>query len=165
MGVGFDTRHLVGESFSEATQEEGWVPCVVKKPHIDGDDALEGVLQEANVLAHIQRSMEELEQVYGRRSQHIVNFFGFCHTLPHVCIVLEFCNGGDLQGQLERMSVSSHAADTDALRMRLQWARQVASGMAFLHKFKVAHVSCHHACGHLGDISLGRWISKLRMYF
>ena len=64
---------------------------------------LEGVLQEANVLAHIQQSMEELEEVAGRRSQFVVNFFGFCHLLPDVCIVLEHCNGGDLMHRLRRM--------------------------------------------------------------
>lgn len=59
-------------------------------------------------------------------------FRGVCTQAPCYCIVMEFCN----QGQLYEVLRSDRPIGP---LLFIDWARQIANGMTYLHQHKIIH--------------------------
>eukprot|EP00657_Telonema_sp_P-1_P009000 TRINITY_DN3191_c0_g1_i1.p1 TRINITY_DN3191_c0_g1~~TRINITY_DN3191_c0_g1_i1.p1 ORF type:complete len:200 (-),score=25.10 TRINITY_DN3191_c0_g1_i1:124-723(-) len=120
---------------------------------MDGLDGVEDMLTEAAILIHVQENLGE------EGLRYIVPFVGFCMQIPTVALLLEYCEGGDLQQRLadsrgscppqmgqgvvveldSHVELSSNAA-LEQLRVRVEWALQVAQALNALHSIGVAHM-------------------------
>jgi serine/threonine protein kinase len=69
------------------------------------------------------------------RHPNIVLFMGASVQMPNLCIVTEFCHGGNLYSALRRRSWREHMGHADFLSM----ARDAARGMMYLHEARVIH--------------------------
>jgi serine/threonine protein kinase len=69
------------------------------------------------------------------RHPNIVLFMGASVQMPNLCIVTEFCHGGNLYSALRRRSWREHMGHSEFLRM----ARDAARGMLYLHEARVIH--------------------------
>uniref|UniRef100_A0A5S6QC27 Mitogen-activated protein kinase kinase kinase n=1 Tax=Trichuris muris TaxID=70415 RepID=A0A5S6QC27_TRIMR len=63
---------------------------------------------------------------------NIIKFRGVCTQAPCYCILMEYCS----QGQLYELLRSGKKVTSTVM---LQWARQIASGMQYLHQQKIIH--------------------------
>lgn len=65
--------------------------------------------------------------------RNIENLFrGICTQAPCYCIVMEYCS----QGQLYEVLRNGRQITANQL---IDWARQIADGMNYLHQFKIIH--------------------------
>lgn len=64
--------------------------------------------------------------------QNIVKFKGVCTQAPDYCVIMEYCPYGSLYNLLhEDRPISQHQL--------IDWARQIAKGMSYLHLHKIIH--------------------------
>jgi serine/threonine protein kinase len=78
---------------------------------------------------------DEVASLSELRHPNIVLFMGASIRLPNLCIVTEFCHGGNLYSALRRKSWREHVGQEEFLRM----ARDAARGMLYLHEARVIH--------------------------
>eukprot|EP00658_Telonema_sp_P-2_P046524 TRINITY_DN3474_c0_g1_i11.p1 TRINITY_DN3474_c0_g1~~TRINITY_DN3474_c0_g1_i11.p1 ORF type:complete len:426 (+),score=86.81 TRINITY_DN3474_c0_g1_i11:198-1475(+) len=115
--------------------------CAVKRPHVDGEGALEEVLQEARVLMHLHAKLAPGDH------EHIVGLVGFCCSLPDVALLIQLCDT-DLCRHLAQLRQKKPPSMGDPLPpspgqqlpRRLVWAMQAAKGIRALHSASVAHL-------------------------
>lgn len=73
----------------------------------------------------------KLRQLSRVSHNNIVALYGACTKKPHVCLVMEYAEGGSLynvlHGRLRIEYTMSHA---------MSWARQCADGVAYLHSMR-----------------------------
>eukprot|EP00992_Anisonema_acinus_P009446 TRINITY_DN5665_c0_g1_i2.p1 TRINITY_DN5665_c0_g1~~TRINITY_DN5665_c0_g1_i2.p1 ORF type:complete len:233 (+),score=42.60 TRINITY_DN5665_c0_g1_i2:1017-1715(+) len=87
--------------------------------------------QDAEMVASFRREVRLLSSL---THPHIVLFKGACVDPPHLCIVTELMNGGNLYTLLQDEDVDLEWG------LRLRWARDVARGMMYLHSLHPAIV-------------------------
>lgn len=80
------------------------------------------------------REQKETEIRHLRKLNHpnIVKFKGVCTQAPCYCIIMEFCPYGPLYNLLK-------AGEEIAPQRLVSWAKQIASGMQYLHSNKIIH--------------------------
>ncbi|PAA84344.1 hypothetical protein BOX15_Mlig026189g1 [Macrostomum lignano] len=79
-------------------------------------------------------SLQELRHLRDLRHPHVVQFIGACVSDPNCnCLVMEYCPFGNLY--------EFYTSKVDCLPAAkvLDWCKQLASGMAYLHERKIAH--------------------------
>uniref|UniRef100_A0A1I7XCD6 Protein kinase domain-containing protein n=1 Tax=Heterorhabditis bacteriophora TaxID=37862 RepID=A0A1I7XCD6_HETBA len=93
-----------------------------------------GILNGKTVAIKKVKLKEETDIKHLRHLEHpnIIQFMGVCTQPPCYCIVMEFCSKGQLCELLKSNSVIGWEQWSD-------WIRQIAEGMAYLHKNKVIH--------------------------
>ncbi|RXG53950.1 Mitogen-activated protein kinase kinase kinase 12 [Armadillidium vulgare] len=89
-----------------------------------------------NELVAVKKVRDKKETDIGhlRKLNHpnIVKFKGVCTTFPCYCIVMEFCPYGPLSSLIkERQQIPPLLVSN--------WAKQIASGMYYLHNHKIIH--------------------------
>ncbi|XP_031629382.1 mitogen-activated protein kinase kinase kinase 7 isoform X2 [Contarinia nasturtii] len=73
----------------------------------------------------------ELRQLSRVSHKNIVALYGACTKEPHVCLVMEYAEGGSLYNVLHgRPRITYNAAHA------MSWARQCAEGVAYLHAMR-----------------------------
>lgn len=81
----------------------------VKVPWLDGDCALEEVLEEASAHIQIQERLRRRDARSG--CDHIVPFVGFCCELPTVALISKYLAGGDLMHKLRDLKKEAGLED------------------------------------------------------
>ena len=71
------------------------------------------------------------------RHPNIVSFLGACLEKPYFCIVTELLPGGSVEDFLEKRRVEG--APMLSLRRVLDWSRQIATGLNWLHHKGIIH--------------------------
>ncbi|UYV74294.1 MAP3K13 [Cordylochernes scorpioides] len=79
-----------------------------------------------------ERSEIEIRHLAKLRHKNIVAFKGVCSSDPVFCIVMEYCEKGQLYDVLRSGASISPITVVD-------WSHQIASGMAYLHQHKIIH--------------------------
>jgi mitogen-activated protein kinase kinase kinase 13 len=69
---------------------------------------------------------------YKKDGDDVINFRGVCTQAPCYCIIMEFCPYGPLYNLLK------DGEEVPPLRL-VNWAKQIASGMHYLHTHKIIH--------------------------
>ncbi|GAB9477742.1 hypothetical protein Gpo141_00014879, partial [Globisporangium polare] len=115
-----------------------------------GGQTLEDPFQEVRVAAKIA--------ALGNHDP-VVRYFASYFEDDHLCLVMEFCNGGDLLHSLERrLQTQTHGSDSLGELEALRAVAQVAQSLDFLHhRVGVAHrdVSLENVFVHNGACKLG----------
>lgn len=93
-----------------------------------------GKLNGEHVAMKKVREQKETDIRHLRKLNHpnIVSFKGVCTQAPCYCIVMEFCPYGPLNELLRRGREIAPA-------MLVDWAKQIANGMNYLHSHKIIH--------------------------
>ena len=60
---------------------------------------------------------------------------GLCTKNPCYCVVMEYCAGGTLYDYIHSEELNSEILPPQVVA----WARQIASGMQYLHSKKIIH--------------------------
>jgi serine/threonine protein kinase len=97
----------------------------------------------------------ELTSLKQLHHPNIIRFLGaiFNPSPLTYCLVLEFCDGGDLSAALEQPTPSGFV---------LKVALDVASGLYYLHKKKLIHRDIKPSnCLLQGDVQAGKYTAKL----
>ncbi|EDV26942.1 uncharacterized protein TRIADDRAFT_1653, partial [Trichoplax adhaerens] len=94
-----------------------------------------GALHGQNVAVKKVRDEKDIDIKPLRKLQHpnIIRFLGVCVTAPCYCIIMEYCSNGalyDLIHQRKRELVPT---------LIIKWAKELASGMNYLHSHKIIH--------------------------
>lgn len=89
-------------------------------------DAIQVFEDEARILTHLQRHSHDAHQ-------YIIPFYGF--GMSHTALVFEAATSGDLEGLITRTSTS---LDT-ILTLFPALAKQLVSGLAFMHSAGIVH--------------------------
>ena len=74
----------------------------------------------------------EIRHLRKLNHKNIVAFKGVCTQGSHYCIVMEYCTYGQLCQFLKRCE-ALHPVQV------IDWSRQIASGMAYIHKHLIIH--------------------------
>ena len=89
---------------------------------------IKGARQEKDLLLQIQHeNVVEFERFYQ---------FSGKSGLEGLAIVMEFCEGGNLQSHLEEMSKNGLKLD---IGERVTWYKQLTDGLSFIHSRKIVH--------------------------
>ena len=67
----------------------------------------------------------EASLLHGLSHRNVIKFKGACSKLPNLALVLEYVPGGSLKSKIQ--------AETIAPGTVVEWASQIAQGMAYLH--------------------------------
>ena len=166
-----------GKTYSAMDQRNSNM-CVVKKVKCGSVQQVNRALSEAAVLSYFrsQRGIVRFEELFieisdpAAKKGHIfsdVNNTGLdLHLLDkmddleaflgiHVCIVMEFCAGGDLLLELKHARANSRRFSLDII---LKWFLQILQGLAAMHEARVIHRDIKPANIFLtekGDIRIG----------
>ena len=74
----------------------------------------------------------DLPHVKNLRHVNIVRFFGVCKTAPHFGFVMELCSDYTLRSEIYGdVPIENHTL--------LRYAKEIASGMSYLHSKKIVH--------------------------
>jgi len=125
----FDELSLIdligGGSFSEMWRAK-WrgsdVACKMLKAQEASDEAVRELYGEVTVLSKL-------------RHPNIVLFMTACPRPPHLCIVTEFCHGGNMFNAIRKPSWRELLRHNDFVSM----ARDTARGMLYLHSSRIVH--------------------------
>lgn len=83
-------------------------------------------------LKKLNRASEvDIQKLVSLNHSNIVQTIGVCTKDIYPCIVMEYCEKGGLFDVLHHQ----HVGKTKFLR----WAREIASGMQYLHTLKIIH--------------------------
>ncbi|XP_078621077.1 mitogen-activated protein kinase kinase kinase 13-like isoform X2 [Branchiostoma floridae x Branchiostoma japonicum] len=93
-----------------------------------------GTLNGEKVAVKKVREETETEIRHLRKLNHpnIIKFKGVCTQAPCYCIIMEYCPQGQLYENIRR------GLEIPPMRM-VEWAKQIASGMYYLHQHKIIH--------------------------
>lgn len=78
---------------------------------------------------------DEVTTLSKLRHPNIVLFMGACVRPPRMCIITEFCHGGNVYGALRKPSWRQRLSDKDLIHL----ARDAARGMLCLHSSNIIH--------------------------
>lgn len=78
---------------------------------------------------------DEVTTLSKLRHPNIVLFMGACVRPPRMCIITEFCHGGNVYGALRKPSWRARLTDRDLIHL----ARDAARGMLCLHSSNIIH--------------------------
>lgn len=73
----------------------------------------------------------QLRQLSRVSHKNIVALYGACTKKPHVCLIMEYAEGGSLYNVLHGCPKISYTASH-----AMSWARQCAEGVAYLHAMR-----------------------------
>lgn len=93
-----------------------------------------GVLSNDVVAVKKVREPKETDIKNLRKLNHpnVVKFKGVCTTAPCYCIIMEYCPLGPLYDFLKKGEIVPPTT-------LVSWAKQIASGMHYLHTHKIIH--------------------------
>jgi tRNA A-37 threonylcarbamoyl transferase component Bud32 len=108
----------------------------VYKVKYQGMDAAKKQPHLARPLNDRDRSkfMKELEIAHKARNPHIVSMFGACFDDQGMFLLMEWMEGGSLYDAL-----GNHKTKPIVARKRISIAREIAGGLAYLHKIGIVH--------------------------
>ena len=66
---------------------------------------------------------------------HTLTHSGLCTKDPCYCVVMEYCAGGTLYDYIHNEDLTNEILPPQVVA----WARQIASGMQYLHSKKIIH--------------------------
>lgn len=84
---------------------------------------------------YVKECHEEVKTLSKLRHPNIVLFMAACARLPNLCIMFEFCHGGNLYNALRRPSWRDRMGHNDFLSI----ARDTARGLRYLHSCSMIH--------------------------
>lgn len=132
-------------AFSEMRRAE-WrgtpVACKVLRITGAGDSAGGGGVSGGGVgggggggESSVREFHDEVTTLSKLRHPNIVLFMGACVRPPRMCIITEFCHGGNVYGALRKPSWRQRLSDKDLIHL----ARDAARGMLCLHSSNIIH--------------------------
>ncbi|KAM0939255.1 putative mitogen-activated protein kinase kinase STE-STE7 family [Dioscorea sansibarensis] len=134
----------------------GGTVWMVRRKHSSTVYALKNIYgnHDDNIRRQICREIEILRTV---DSPFIVRCYGLNDSSGEIQVLLEFMDGGSLQGH--RISIEPYLSDV---------ARQVVSGLAYLHSRKIVHRDIkpanllinHEGCVKIADFGVSRILSQ-----
>ncbi|CAF3404699.1 unnamed protein product [Rotaria socialis] len=120
LGAGnFGTAYLVTDL---EVRNEPKVLKVVRLGEMDADQTVDSV-REAELLSNLH-------------NEHIVKFYESFLENDYLCIVTEFCEGGDLDQRFKQLKKENHTLEEDQV---VEWLIQILIAVQYMHKSRILH--------------------------
>ncbi|CAF2225970.1 unnamed protein product [Rotaria magnacalcarata] len=120
LGAGnFGTAYLVTDL---EVRNEPKVLKVVRLGEMDADQTVDSV-REAELLSNLH-------------NEHIVKFYESFLENDYLCIVTEFCEGGDLDQRFKQLQKENRTLEED---QAVEWLIQILIAVQYMHKSRILH--------------------------